>query len=196
MADGTGRPGAASALQDHAVMHCHHLCLLFNRLFLPSHATLLQGGGEEPIYLPATPGQPLHLIRFRHDYFASALHEVAHWCIAGPARRQQVDYGYWYCPDGRNADEQARFEQVEAAPQAVEWLLTLATGARFRLSLDNLNGALSSTRHRFAERVSMHAVRYREQGLPPRAERFARALADHCQQPWPPDRASFDPDRC
>lgn len=177
--------------------HCHlQLCRLFNRLFIPSHATLLQGGGEEPIYLPATRGQPLHLICFRHDYFASALHEVAHWCIAGPARRQQVDYGYWYCPDGRDAGQQARFEQVEVAPQAVEWLLTLAAGACFRLSFDNLNGTLPTTRRNFAEQVSMQAVRYCEQGLPPRAEQFARVLADHHQQPWPPAPTSFDPDRC
>ncbi len=176
--------------------HQRDLCLLFNRLFIPSHATLLRSGGMEPIYLPAAPGQPLHLIRFSHDYFASALHEVAHWCIAGPARRQQIDYGYWYCPDGRDATEQARFEQVEVRPQALEWLLTLATGARFRLSIDNLNGAALPAKARFAEQVAAEAECLVARGLPPRAETFPRTLARHYGQPWPLDSSRFDPAIC
>ncbi len=39
-----------------------------------------------------------------------------HWCIAGKARRNRVDFGYWYCPDGRDAQTQSQFEDVEVKP--------------------------------------------------------------------------------
>ena len=76
---------------------------LFDREFLATENTRLEGGGEEPVYLPADARCANHRIVFRHDYAASALHEVAHWCIAGSARRKLHDYGYWYAPDGRVA---------------------------------------------------------------------------------------------
>jgi elongation factor P hydroxylase len=80
----------------------------------------------------------VHLLWYREDYFASALHEVAHWCIAGEQRRQQLDFGYWYAPDGRSPEQQGAFEAVEYKPQALEWFFSLACGYRFRLSADNL----------------------------------------------------------
>ena len=45
-----------------------------------------------------------------------------HWCLAGTRRRQRVDYGYWYAPEGRDEAQQAAFFAVEAAPQALESL--------------------------------------------------------------------------
>ena len=68
--------------------------------------TRLQGGADEPLYQPALQQGHSHVLHYRADYFASALHEVAHWCIAGTARRRQVDFGYWYAPDGRSGNEQ------------------------------------------------------------------------------------------
>jgi len=50
------------------------------------------------------------------------------------------DLGYWYAPDGRTAEQQALFEQVEIKPQAIEWLFSKAFGRKFRVSLDNLTG--------------------------------------------------------
>ncbi len=47
--------------------------------------------------------RPITVSCLRTDFFASALHEISHWCVAGKARREQVDFGYWYCPDGRDA---------------------------------------------------------------------------------------------
>ena len=45
------------------------------------------------------------------------------------------------CGIGRVSHEQQQlFEQVEVKPQALEWLLTVACGRLFRVSLDNLNG--------------------------------------------------------
>ncbi|PPS58814.1 hypothetical protein CRX72_23640 [Pantoea sp. BRM17] len=66
-------------------------------------AQFLIKGDDEPIYLPADAESPWHRVVFAHGFYASALHEISHWCIAGDARRQQVDFGYWYCPDGRDA---------------------------------------------------------------------------------------------
>ncbi|MEA7548766.1 elongation factor P hydroxylase, partial [Salmonella enterica subsp. enterica serovar Anatum] len=43
-------------------------------------------------------------------------YEISHWCIAGKARRELVDFGYWYCPDGRDAQTQSQFEDVEVKP--------------------------------------------------------------------------------
>ena len=58
----------------------------------------LVGGFEEPLYLPAT-DDCVAEIRFRSDYPSSALHEVAHWCLAGERRRALEDFGYWYEAD-------------------------------------------------------------------------------------------------
>ena len=50
----------------------------------------------------------------------SALHEVAHWCIASAGRRRCRDYGYWYIPPPRDATAQTEFFAVEARVQALE----------------------------------------------------------------------------
>lgn len=150
--------------------HCaHELEAIFARCFLASQGTVLVGGGEEPIYLPGEP----HRIVYRADYFASALHEVAHWCIAGRRRRALVDYGYWYLPDGRDADQQRAFEQVEAAPQAIEWIFADACGSDFRVSADNLAHGPGEG---FEAAVAARKARYLREGLPARAARFAAAL--------------------
>ena len=81
------------------------LISLFNETFEKDFKVRLVRGNDEPIYLPAGIGegslkaQPYAQVVFAHGYFASGLHEIAHWCLAGEKRRQQVDYGYWYCPD-------------------------------------------------------------------------------------------------
>ena len=154
------------------------LIAVFNASFAESERTVLIGGGAEPEYLPASHELPARII-FREDFPSSALHEIAHWCLAGVARRQLHDFGYWYQPDGRSAAEQAEFEQVEVKPQAVEWALSLAAGIRFRLSADNLaagpqgNQASDAFRHA----VFLQCRRYFAEGLPPRAQRFFTALA-------------------
>lgn len=153
------------------------LIRLFNATFTESERTVLARGDDEPIYLPADDAHPYHRILFAHGFFASALHEIAHWCIAGEARRRLVDYGYWYRPDGRTASEQAEFERVEARPQAVEWLFCRACGLRFRVSADNLSGE-SVDPNRFRRRVFEALTTMRTQGFPPRALRFAQRLSD------------------
>lgn len=148
---------------------------LFAAVFADRHRTLLRGGAAEPVYRPAEGAAPA-LILYRHDYLASALHETAHWCIAGERRRRLVDYGYWYAEEGRDDDAQAAFEAVEARPQAIEWCFADAIGASFRVSLDNPGrGELDPAP--FEARVRAERERLDRFGLPPRAERFRRALA-------------------
>jgi hypothetical protein len=170
---GIGMPRPARAITDAA-----ELCALFDAQFLETENTRLVGGGEEPVYLPADASHPYHRIVFRHDWIASALHEVAHWCIAGAARRRLVDYGYWYVPDGRDAAAQREFERIEARPQALEWILSEACGLVFRPSSDNLAGAPGDAAS-FARAIAAHAARMLDRGLPPRAERLRAALARH-----------------
>ncbi len=80
----------------------------FNDTFLASHHTAMRGGAAEPLYLPAVGATPAQIV-FTYDYPASALHEAAHWCLAGEQRRTQRDYGYWYVPGPRNAAQRAAF---------------------------------------------------------------------------------------
>lgn len=114
------------------------LILHFNHWFSHLNVKLVRGDFE-PEYFPATKTQAAR-IQFAHGFFNSALHEISHWSIAGDQRRLLADLGYWYAPDGRTAEQQALFEQVEIKPQAIEWLFSQAFGRKFRVSLDNLTG--------------------------------------------------------
>lgn len=154
------------------------LIRLFEHCFAASHNTRLVGGAAEPVYLPADAREPMHRIVFTLDYFRSALHEVAHWCVAGAERRQQMDYGYWYAPDGRSAEQQAAFEQVEVKPQALEWLFCEAAGHRFRVSLDNLSGEATDPTP-FSQRVVAQVAEYLNSGIPERPACYIDALLNH-----------------
>ncbi len=120
------------------------------------------------------------VIWYRHDYFSSALHEVAHWCIAGKKRRTQIEYGYWYAPDGRNLQQQKAFQQVEVKPQAIEMAFSLACRRPFRVSLDNLNGEISSERA-FSNKVEEQFNHYEQFGYPVRAASFLSYLKKQIQ---------------
>ena len=170
-------PAAAQGMP----VHCSvDLEALFKQCFFKDYQTLLIGGADEPLYRPpSSEGEPARIF-YRADYFASALHEIAHWCIAGPERRLQEDWGYWYCPDGRSPAQQRAFEAVEIKPQAVEWMLSVAAAAPFRISSDNLLGVAA---HReegdgFDRAVAAQVRRYRQTALPVRAEQFFLALAE------------------
>jgi len=158
------------------------LIRLFDQVFRDSENTRLVSGQGEPEYRPAHGNSECNRVIFAHGFYASALHEVSHWCIAGKARRQQLDYGYWYCPDGRSAEQQALFESVEVRPQALEWIFSRAAGSPFHLSLDNLSGEASGDYNRFRHRVWQQAHDYLDQGLPARAGRFLEALLDFYQR--------------
>lgn len=150
---------------------------LFEETFYHSYNTLLKGGATEPLYQPSTEGQP-HVLSYREDYVSSALHEIAHWCLAGAKRRELVDFGYWYMPDGRDGDQQRLFEQVEVRPQALEWIFSEAAGHAFNFSADNLDGD-SSLSHEFSRAVAEQVRSWCRDGLPQRAADYMAALSVH-----------------
>lgn len=155
---------------------------LFNGLFQGVENTILVKGDDEPIYLPADDEHPHHRVIFAHGFFASVMHEVAHWCVAGPQRRLLEDFGYWYKPDGRTADEQAEFEKVEIKPQAMEWHFNAASGHRFVFSADNLSAGIGAS-DQFRSNVQAQALQYLENGLPERAQRWCDALREFYDVP-------------
>ncbi|MFV0276297.1 MAG: elongation factor P hydroxylase [Parahaliea sp.] len=174
---------------------------VFERCFGASERTRLIGGAMEPEYVPAGETGPggvcqHHRLYYRQDYFASALHEVAHWCIAGLTRRRQRDFGYWYIPDGRSPAQQAAFQQVEVAPQALEWCLARACGHPFRVSLDNLEGGEAARREELAfKRAVCAAARERcRRGLSPRAACLFDALVVEFGTGISVGQLQFDPD--
>lgn len=154
---------------------CEDLIAIFNALFKKSENTILIGGAAEPLYLPHDHHSPHNRIFFTQDYFSSALHEIAHWCIAGKIRRQQVDFGYWYNPDGRNTEQQQIFEQVEVKPQALEWIFSMAAGSVFHVSQDNLS-AQQPISAEFVHKIQQQALRYLTAGMPKNAAMFRGAL--------------------
>lgn len=151
---------------------------VFNDCFADSCNTRLLGGAAEPFYQPAVGSGGCHVLYYRADFFASALHEVAHWCIAGAQRRLQPDFGYWYAPEGRSAEQQNSFELVEYKPQALEWFFSQACAYRFQVSPDNPDlasaGMLDITA--FQRRVLAQALAWQKVGLPTRAGVFYSAL--------------------
>lgn len=158
------------------------LITIFNDCFFEKYNTLLIKGTDEPLYVPADENTPHNSLFFAHGFFASALHECSHWLIAGDKRRTLVDFGYWYIPDGRSASEQKLFQSVEVKPQALEWILSVASGYRFRTSIDNLDGDEADT-YAFQLAVHQQVKTYCEQGLSERAETFRRALCNFYKTP-------------
>ncbi|MGY4876816.1 elongation factor P hydroxylase [Vreelandella aquamarina] len=154
---------------------------LFDGIFAERYRTRLTRGDDEPLYRPASAETPYHQVIFAHGYYASALHEISHWCIAGEKRRQLEDYGYWYLPDGRDASQQRAFEAAEIAPQALESLFCDACQRPFHVSVDNLGGKVEVDREGFASRVALRAQRYLNEGLPRRAQAFHTALKRYYQ---------------
>lgn len=180
--------------------HIQDIIQLFDGCFSASFNTRLVKGNDEPIYLPAgatdigIAAQDYAQVVFAHGYYASALHEIAHWCLAGEQRRLKVDFGYWYCPDGRTAEQQAKFQQVEIKPQAIEWGLCIAAGFEFNVSCDNLSGDEFGQQpdHRgFREKVHDQVKTYLANGFPPRAQILMQALSKFYQQPIPTNIEQF-----
>ena len=151
----------------------YQLTCLFNHEFAGSDTTELIGGAAEPYYEPGSP----HRIYFRADYVRSALHEVAHWCVAGRRRRRLSDYGYWYSPDGRDAAQQQAFFAVEARPQAIERYFCEAVGIPFSPSVDNVGARIEPQQlRRFEARIQQCCNQFERTGLPLRAARFITLL--------------------
>ncbi|WP_028866117.1 elongation factor P hydroxylase [Psychromonas aquimarina] len=155
---------------------------IFNHTFSAEYKTELLAGDDEPIYLPADEHNTLHRIIFAHGFYASALHEIAHWLVAGKQRRLRVDYGYWYEPDGRSAELQAEFEKVEITPQAIEWIIAASCGFKFDVSADNLSG-IEIDRLGFKHKVHDKVMHYLQNGVSERTSLLSAACRDFYQMP-------------
>ena len=166
---------------------------VFHRCFAASENTRLVGGAAEPLYQPASEHSGVHSLYYREDYFASALHEISHWCIAGQARRQQIDFGYWYAPEGRNQKQQRAFETAEVKPQALEWFFSLACDYPFQISVDNFSsdGTIPDTQW-FRQQLLDQARRWQADRLPPRGHIFFVALGDEFGTRVDPVDLSFE----
>ena len=157
---------------------------VFASCFEERNNTRLLGGFNEPLYQPAQSRDDYNIICYREDFFASALHEVAHWCIAGEERRKLLDFGYWYTPDGRTEQQQKAFEDVEYQPQALEWFFAKACAYRFRVSTDNLSGATPNGGKCFEQRVVAQAQLWCSEGIPADGEIFCEALSREFGTPF------------
>ncbi|PKF63659.1 elongation factor P hydroxylase [Psychromonas sp. psych-6C06] len=158
------------------VFHYQDLIEIFESTFFTTFNTRLVCGDDEPIYLPANDQYAYHRIIFAHGFYASALHEIAHWLVAGEQRRLLEDYGYWYEPDGRNAAQQAEFEKVEVVPQAIEWAVAMSCGFEFDVSADNLSG-IEIDRLSFKHKVHRQLLSYLEHGFAARTEQLIKACS-------------------
>lgn len=162
----------------------HHWLDVLNETVLRHYRTRIIGGFTEPFYKAAS-AEGYAEIRFTHDYERSALHELAHWCVAGEQRRAQDDYGYWYAPDGRSALQQQLFFEVEVKPQAIEKHFCKALGIPFAVSVDNLGNPVIAGVNEFSTAVDECFAHYGGIGLPARAGKVY-----HCLAHW----KSADPD--
>jgi elongation factor P hydroxylase len=177
------------------------LIAIFNDCFSETFNTRLERGGDYPIYLPefldedgVKSDRPYNVILFAHGYYSSALHEIAHWLVAGAERRKLEDFGYWYEPDGRSAERQREFEQVEVKPQAYEWILATAANFRYFASADNLTGNPGDN-SAFKQAVYEQVKTYAEKGLPKRAEMLRQALCRFYSTPDKIELEKFDVSR-
>ena len=150
------------------------VCGLFDELFYSVYRTRLTGGHSEPFYRAPSLDQDGE-IQFTRDYFRSALHETAHWCVAGEDRLTRDDWGYWYAPDGRDARQQKAFYDVEVKPQALEWIFCDTCGENFSVSADNLDGSVEGL-ERFEKNVAKEKSRYLSVGLPERPAIWVEGL--------------------
>ncbi len=131
----------------------------FNNCFRESENTVLVGGADEPWYLPASEnhGQEVAVLYCRSDYAASALHEIAHWCLAGPARRRLADFGFTYLEPPRSHKEQVAFFNAELRTQSLERVFSRSAKLAFRVSADNFDSAQAALVERFARQVFAYA---------------------------------------
>ena len=149
----------------------------------PADRARLVAGADEPQYLPAGRLRPLGEVVWARGLAQSCLHEAAHWLRAGQARRRLVDYGYWYLPDGRGAEDQVRFEALEAEVQGLEWILSAAAGVTFRVSCDNLLRPDPTPEFRAA--IATAAGARLRRGLDGRPARLVAALRVQSGRPLP-----------
>lgn len=168
------------------MLDTENIIRIFNTELGMHHLVRIIGGAPEPLYLPVSQHRSVAEIHFREDYASSALHELAHWCLAGKKRRALEDYGYWYDPL-RDEFQQQKFEAVETKPQAIEWLLSVAAGTHFRISSDNFEIEKLDVEP-FRESVKESVLAMIKSGLPAIVSTLGRCFADN----MPSGNVDFD----
>jgi len=151
---------------------------IFADCFTAQYATQLTGGAAEPEYVPSCSTDGMNQLFYRENFVASALHETAHWCIAGAERRLQRDFGYSYLPPPRTARQQADFFAAELKVQTLEMIFSAAAGLVFVPSADHLGVDLIN----FREQLETHreAVEtWMMRSCDKRARTFAHRLMQH-----------------
>jgi len=133
--------GSSATSVDGDRLKAEAIAAAFAWCFYREFNTELVGGAPEPLYRPGSTTGPAQLM-YREDFPASALHEAAHWCIAGKARRQQEDFGYHYIAGPRTAAQQAAFFALELRAQCLEKQFAKAAGLDFLPSADNFQADL------------------------------------------------------
>lgn len=150
---------------------------ILNKQYLHRYGTILTGEHKEPFYRAPSNGRAAE-IQFKRDYIRSAMHELAHWCLAGKERRLLDDFGYWYLEDGRTQTQQEAFFKVEVRPQAIEWAFATVCGAPFEVSVDNLENHVSGSL-KFQDMVHQQISEYLNSGYPRRAQEILHLLHDY-----------------
>jgi elongation factor P hydroxylase len=148
----------------------------FAYCFALDYNTQLVGGALEPLYQPASGSKPARLL-YREDFPASALHEAAHWCVAGSARRRLEDFGYHYIAGPRTPDQQAAFFALELRTQSLEKQFAHAAGLDFLPSADNLQADLDD----FSREIAAYEPKLLDwlaSSAGARAQRFIQRLTD------------------
>ncbi len=148
----------------------------FNACFSEKFQVSMVGGGKEPIYLPGD-SATLACLVYREDYPSSALHEAAHWCIAGLGRRRQIDFGYTYSPPPRTPKAQQNFFELEERVQALEWIFSDAACVDFHASADNLEVGTGNFQERLVSAKDKLAI-WIEDVCDPRARTFRDCLVE------------------
>ncbi len=156
------------------VLLCARIEAVFADCFEARHGVRLVARDDEPLYEPG--GAAGARLGYLRNHPRSALHEAAHWCIAGFRRRQQIDFGYWYRAPPRSRSQQRDFETVEVWPQALEQLFCRAVGIGFEVSVDDLESTSARGRWHFSEAVRQRGLRALREERPRRAMVFRHAL--------------------
>lgn len=159
------------------MMALNNLLQLLNRYYLNDYNTKLVGGFDEPFYQAFNDGNAAE-IQFTQDYIRSALHELAHWCVAGVERRAQDDYGYWYAADGRNQQQQCEFFKVELKPQTIEWAFSVMCRVDFEPSIDNLMSEVEG-QDKFKQDLNQYLQYMLRNGFSKRTKDIINILAKH-----------------
>lgn len=160
------------------------LARVFNLRFGERYNVVCVGGFAQPEYLPADQTQGAAQLGYTQDYAASALHEIAHWCIAGTRRLALADFGYDYLPPPRDKRIQQRFFALEYKVQLLEAWFALGTGVRFVASADNFE-CTQIAYDVFAQKIADALALPSMLKIPLRAQQFTNALAAAGLGDWP-----------